>query len=156
MKKIKLLLVDDEENFVSALAERLQLRDFRPKVALNGEEGLDALEKETPDVIVLDLRMPGIDGMEVLRRVKKSHPQVQVIILTGHGTEQDREEASRIGAYEYHRKPVDIDDLVFSIKNAYRKKLEDVMVAATFAEAGDLSSADDHMLNEGLKDKVGK
>jgi DNA-binding NtrC family response regulator len=156
MKKIKLLLVDDEENFVKTLAERLEIRNLGPSIAFNGEQALDMLKTEKPDVIVLDLRMPGIDGMEVLRRVKRSHPSIQVIILTGHGTEQDQEMAMHIGAFEYHKKPVDIDALVYSIKHAYKKRLEDIMVAATFAEAGDFSDADEHMLKEGLKDKTGK
>lgn len=156
MKKIKLLLVDDEENFVRTLAERLQIRDLGSKVALSGEEALDFLEKDTPDVIVLDLRMPGIDGMEVLRRVKRSQKPIQVIILTGHGTDKDKEEAMRIGAFEYHKKPVDIDALVFSIKNAYRKKMEDVMVAATFAQAGDFEDAEQILIDDGMKDKTGK
>lgn len=156
MRKIKLLLVDDEEYFVKTLAERLQIRDLGSDVALSGEAALEFLEKEIPDVIVLDLKMPGIDGMEVLRRVRKSNPAVQVIILTGHGTDKDKEEAMRIGAFEYHKKPVDIDALVFSIKNAFQKKMEDYMVAATFAEAGDFSGAEQVMLDEGLKDKVKK
>ncbi len=124
-------------------------------MALSGEEALDALEKEIPDVIVLDLRMPGIDGMEVLRRVKRSQKPIQVIILTGHGTDKDKEEAMRIGAFEYHKKPVDIDALVFSIKNAYRKKMEDVMVAATFAQAGDFEAAEQILIDDGMKDKSG-
>ena len=156
MKKIKLLLVDDEENFVRTLAERLEIRDLGPKVALSGEEALDFLAKDTPDVIVLDLRMPGIDGMEVLRRVKQSRKPIQVIILTGHGTEKDKEEAMRIGAFEYHTKPVDIDALVFSIKTAHRKKLEDMMVAATFAQAGEMETAGQLLIDDGLADKTGE
>ncbi len=156
MKKIKLLLVDDEENFVRTLAERLQIRELGSQVALSGEEALDFLAKDTPDVIVLDLRMPGIDGMEVLRRVKRSKKPIQVIILTGHGTDKDKEEAMRIGAFEYHKKPVDIDSLVFSIKNAYRKKMEDMMVAATFAQAGDFESAEQILIDDGMKDKAGE
>ena len=81
---IKILLVDDEKQFVDTLAERLAMRGFEARVAYNGPEALKAVELPT-DVIVLDLRMPGMDGFEVLRNVKKSNPQVQVIILTGHG-----------------------------------------------------------------------
>lgn len=154
MKKIKLLLVDDEENFVKTLAERLEIRGLKPEVVLSGEEALEFMVKDLPDVIVLDLRMPGIDGMEVLRRVKKSKPDVQVIILTGHGTDKDQQEAMRIGAFEYHKKPVDIDALIFSIKNAFQKKMESVMVAAAFAEAGDFNDAEQVMLGEGLADKT--
>lgn len=141
-KGIKILLVDDEESFVKTLAERMHMRDAPAQVALNGEEALQMVQAgEVPDVMVLDLRMPGIDGMEVLRRVKKQHPQVQVIVLTGHGTEKDEEEARRLGAFEYHKKPVDIDILVRDIRRAFREKIEDAMVAATFAQAGDFGDA---------------
>jgi DNA-binding response OmpR family regulator len=94
-----------------------------------------------PDVMVLDLKMPGIDGMEVLRRIRKAYPEVQVIILTGHGTEKDEKEARKLGAYEYLQKPVDIERLIDTIKNAYRRKIEDPMTAAAFAEAGDYQTA---------------
>ncbi|MBA4358592.1 MAG: response regulator, partial [Desulfovibrio sp.] len=80
-KKIKLLLVDDEENFINTLAERMNMRDMGSDVAHDGETALEMVKDEAPDVMVLDLRMPGIDGVEVLRKVKKMHPQVQVIIL---------------------------------------------------------------------------
>lgn len=140
-KKIKLLLVDDEENFINTLAERMKMRDMGSDVAHDGETALEMVKDEAPDVMVLDLRMPGIDGVEVLRKVKKAHPQVQVIILTGHGSEQDQEVCMQLGAYEYHKKPVDIDRLVTSIKGAYRQKMEDAMVAATFAQAGDFDDA---------------
>lgn len=140
-KKIKLLLVDDEENFVNTLAERMKMRDMGSDVAHDGETALEMVKDEAPDVMVLDLRMPGIDGVEVLRKVKKAHPHVQVIVLTGHGSEQDQEVCMQLGAYEYHKKPVDIDRLVKSIKGAYRQKMEDMMVAATFAQAGDFEDA---------------
>jgi DNA-binding response OmpR family regulator len=99
------------------------------------------VEDQEPDVMVLDLKMPGIDGMEVLRQVRKAYPKIQVIILTGHGTEKDEEEAKRLGAFEYLEKPVNLDVLVKKMKAAYRRKMEDTMVAATFAEAGDFESA---------------
>lgn len=145
MAKIKVLLVDDEEDFVRALSERMKMRDLGPEIALNGEKALEIVEDEVPDVMVLDLRMPGIDGMEVLRRVKKAYPQVQVIILTGHGTDKDEREARKLGAYEYLQKPVDIDVLVKTLGEAYREKVEDAMVAATFAEAGDFKTAKEVM-----------
>lgn len=142
MKGIKVMLVDDEESFVRTLAERMQMRDAGTKVALTGEEALQLVSTgEVPDVMVLDLRMPGVDGMEVLRRVKKDYPKVQVIVLTGHGTEKDEEEARRLGAFEYHKKPVDIDILVRDIRRAFRETVEDTMVAATLAQAGDYEGA---------------
>ena len=141
MKDMKVLLVDDEEEFVKALAERLKMRDLRSDTVLDGEEALSFVEDQEPDVMVLDLKMPGIDGMEVLRQVRKAYPKIQVIILTGHGTEKHEEEAKRLGAFDYLEQPVNLDVLVKKMKAAYRRKLEDTMVAATFAEAGDFESA---------------
>ena len=128
---------DDAE----ALAERLKMRDLRSDTVLDGEGALSYVEDQEPDVMVLDLKMPGIDGMEVLRQVRKAYPKIQVIILTGHGTEKHEEEAKRLGAFDYLEKPVNLDVLVKKMKAAYRRKLEDTMVAATFAEAGDFESA---------------
>ena len=141
MKDMKVLLVDDEEEFVKALAERLKMRDLRSDTVLDGEEALSFVEDQEPDVMVLDLKMPGIDGMEVLRQVRKAYPKIQVIILTGHGTEKHEEEAKRLGAFDYLEKPVNLDVLVKKMKAAYRRQMEDTMVAATFAEAGDFESA---------------
>jgi DNA-binding NtrC family response regulator len=141
MKKIKLLLVDDEENFVNTLSERLKMRDVPAKVVYSGEEALEVVRTQEPDVMVLDLRMPGIDGMEVLRKVKATNPDIQVIILTGHGTELDEEEARKLGAFHYHKKPIDIDELLGTVKKAYRQRIEDAMVAAAMAEGGDFEEA---------------
>lgn len=116
-------MVDDEEEFVATLAERMQMRNLLPKYALNGVAALQMIDKLIPDVIILDLKMPGIDGLEVLRRVKSRHPQIQIIILTGHGSEKDEDEALRLGAFGYLKKPADIDELTKQIKNAYRLKL---------------------------------
>jgi DNA-binding NtrC family response regulator len=147
-KKIKILLVDDEQEFVNTLAERIQLRDLGSDIALNGEEALELVKDQVPDVMVLDLRMPGIDGMEVLRRVRKEYPEVQVIILTGHGTDKDEKEARKLGAYEYFQKPVDVDKLVHTIRDAYRRKFQASMTAAAFAEAGDYGTAKEIMDEE--------
>ncbi|MGO9567444.1 MAG: response regulator [Desulfomonilaceae bacterium] len=152
MKEFKVLMVDDEEDFVKTLAERMQMRDLDSDVALSGEAALQIVEDQVPDVMVLDLKMPGIDGMEVLRRVRKAYPQVQVVILTGHGSEKDEAEARRLGAFAYLQKPVDIEKLIITLKNAYKKKLEDTMVAATFAEAGEFQTARE-IMDEGKKDK---
>jgi DNA-binding NtrC family response regulator len=141
MKEIKILLVDDEEEFVKTLAERIQMRDLGSEIALDGEHALKIVDGQAPDVMVLDLKMPGIDGMEVLRRVKKAYPSVQVIILTGHGSEKDEREARRLGAFEYLQKPADIEKLVQTIKEAYKSKIEKTMTASAFAEAGDFDTA---------------
>ncbi len=141
MKKFKLLLVDDEEEFVRALAERLRMRDLESDTVFDGDQALSFVDEKEPDVMVLDLKMPGIDGIEVLRRVRKTYPNLQVIILTGHGTEKDEERARRLGAFDYMQKPVDIDDLVGRVRKAYKSKLDNLAVAATFAEAGDFNTA---------------
>jgi len=147
MKEIKVLLVDDEEEFVESLSERIKMRNLDSDIALNGEEALRIVDKEVPDVMVLDLKMPGIDGMEVLRRVKKAYPKVQVIMLSGHGSEKDEKEARRLGAFEYLEKPTSIDTLIKHIKRAF-KHFDKSMTAATFAQAGDHKSAKEMMERE--------
>lgn len=124
MAKFNVLLVDDEEELVNALAERLQIRGFNAEIALNGEQALQTVQDRPPDVMVLDLRMPGIDGLEVLRRIKKTHPRIQVVVLTGHGSEKDREIALRLGAFDYLQKPVDIGDLVQTLMGAYQHEAD--------------------------------
>ncbi|MBT8386942.1 MAG: response regulator [Ignavibacteria bacterium] len=141
MEKIKILLVDDEKEFVETLSERIRMRDHDSKVALNGEEALKHIDDDLPDVVVLDLKMPGIDGMEVLKRIRNAYPNVQVIMLTGHGSEKDEKEARKLGAFEYLQKPVEIDTLMKKIKKAYKQKFESSMMAATFAEAGEFDTA---------------
>lgn len=145
MQEFKVLMVDDEEDFVKTLAERMQMRDLAPQTALSGEQALQQVQDDVPDVMVLDLKMPGIDGMEVLRRVRKAYPQVQVVILTGHGSEKDRAEALRLGAFAYLNKPVEMENLVKTLKDAYKRKLEQAMVAAAFAEEGEFGTAQEIM-----------
>jgi DNA-binding response OmpR family regulator len=143
MDKFKVLLVDDEEEFVKSLSERLQLRDFDSYLAFDGEQAMQLVTDEVPDVMVLDLKMPGIDGMEVLRRVKKKFSWIQVIILTGHGSEKDEMEARSLGAFEYLQKPTDLDTLVGALKRAYRVKCDKTMTAAQGAEAEGIDPAQD-------------
>ncbi len=140
MKNIKVLLVDDEKEFVDALAERTQMRQLDSKVAYDGDQALTLVKDEVPDVVVLDLRMPGIDGLEVLDRLKKNYPKVQVIVLTGHGSEQDEKASKSLGAFEYLQKPVGIDTLIQTIKSAYIG-IGEAVSAAAFAEGGDDKSA---------------
>lgn len=141
-EKMKVLVVDDERDFADGLSERLQLRELDADVAYGGEEALKALSEGGHDVMVLDLRMPGIDGMEVLRRVRETSPQTRVVILTGHGSEKDMEEARRLGAFEYMEKPVQIDRLNSTLHSAWesvkriKKHVENVWMAAAFSQAG--------------------
>jgi len=119
MSQIKLLLVDDEKELVKTLSERMIMRDFGTDIALDGEAALKIVDNEVPDVMVLDLKMPGIDGIEVLKRIKKHYPEIEVIILTGHGSEKDKNAVLELGAYSYLTKPVEIELLVEKIREAY-------------------------------------
>lgn len=143
MEAIKLLLVDDEEDFVRTLSERLNLRNLESHAALSGEEALRLVTGSSiPDIMLLDLKMPGVDGMEVLKRTKKYYPSVQIIILTGHGNDLDEAEARRLGAFDYLKKPVDIEALVDCIRAAYHESKKGIdMSAVAFAEAGDFETA---------------
>jgi DNA-binding NtrC family response regulator len=119
---ITVLLVDDEVAFTRTLAQRLMMRDLRVIVAHDGEQALSKAQKEKPDVIVLDLNMPGMHGMDVLREIRELYPQMQVIILTGHGTDKDEEEAIRLGGFGFLKKPTDIETLEHKIKAAFKEK----------------------------------
>ena len=152
MKEMKVLLVDDEQKFVQALSERLQMRDLENETVYDGEEALNFVDNKEPDVMVLDLKMPGIDGMEVLRRVKKKFPDIRIIILTGHGTDRDEGESRRMGVFDYLKKPVDIELLVNRIKAAHREKIQGSMAAAAFAEAGEYETARSFLNEKEKKD----
>lgn len=116
MDELNILLIDDEEAFVTTLQERLELRGLNCRVAFDARAGLDMIALEPPDVVVLDLRMPGMDGVEALRRIRKGWPGLPVIMLSGHGSDQDFESCVSLGAAQYHKKPLDIDDLLTSIR----------------------------------------
>jgi DNA-binding NtrC family response regulator len=124
-KDIHILLVDDEVAFANTLAQRLQLRGLEVKIAYDGDQALSVIKEAELDVVVLDLRMPGMDGLEVLKEIKKGHPDIQVIILTGHGTERDAELAAKFGGFDFLNKPVDIDTLEQKIKSAFKKKMRE-------------------------------
>lgn len=122
VKPPRIMLVDDERDFVDTLSERLQTREFEtPTIAYDGEQALEMVEEDQPEVMVLDLRMPGIDGLEVLRRVKATHPETEVIILTGHGSDAERTTAEQLGAFAYLQKPVDLDRLTETMRAAHSR-----------------------------------
>jgi DNA-binding NtrC family response regulator len=116
---IKLLLVDDEVAYVNILAKRLTKRGFDVKVAVSGTQGIQAVRQDDFDVAVLDLKMEDIDGIEVLKIFKKMLPQMAVIMLTGHGSEQAAREGIRFGAFDYLTKPCELDELVKKIRESY-------------------------------------
>jgi CheY-like chemotaxis protein len=117
----KVLLVDDERDYVLTLSERLLTRNVGPYAVFNGQEALDLIGDDQPDVMVLDLKMPGIDGISVLKETKKNNPNIEVIIVTGHGSEADRKICMELGAFAYLEKPADIDKLSATINKAYKK-----------------------------------
>jgi DNA-binding NtrC family response regulator len=114
----KILLVDDEHEFITTLAERLELRGITPRVVFDGESALLAVAEAEPHVMILDVLMPGIKGLEVLERVKRSNPRVQVLLLTGHGSTRDGIEGMRLGAFDYMMKPLNIDTLIEKMESA--------------------------------------
>lgn len=118
---LRILLVDDEKEFVQTLSERLRMRQFASEIAYNGQEALDFTDQEDTEVMILDLKMPGIDGFEVLKKIKQTKPDIEVIILTGHGTEKDKKTCMDLGAFAYLQKPADIDLITDTMKKAYGK-----------------------------------
>lgn len=114
----RVLVVDDEEELVSALVERLNLRGFDARGATTGAEALTSLERDPCDVVLLDVKMPGLGGLEVIRRIKEARPALEVILLTGHGSPASAEEGLQAGAYEYLMKPVKIEELVRVLRSA--------------------------------------
>jgi DNA-binding NtrC family response regulator len=121
---VKVLLVDDEEQFVEVLAERLEARGFRVQTALSGDQGLAKLQEQEADVVILDVQMPGMDGVETLREIKRIKPLIEVIMLTGHATIESGIQGLKLGAYDYLMKPTETEDLVGKILRAYARKSE--------------------------------
>ena len=113
-----ILLVDDEVEFISTLAERLELRGVNARVTYDGESALKAVAENEPQVMVLDVMMPGIKGLDVLQRVKEEHPRVRVILLTGQGKTRDGIEGMRYGAFAYLMKPLDLEELIHTLREA--------------------------------------
>jgi DNA-binding NtrC family response regulator len=120
---IKVLLVDDEKRFVDALCELIKLRRLESNVAYDGEQAIEIVSNQVPDVMVLDLNMPNLDGMEVLRVVKERYPEVEIIVLTGFASKYSRLDVMLMGAFEFVEKPVDPDLLIETIHQAYKQKI---------------------------------
>lgn len=120
----KVLLVDDEKDFIEMLSLRLKEVGEKITVAYSGQEGLDSLGKADIDVVILDIKMPGMDGIETLREIKKKYPLVEVIMLTGHGSTETAVEGMKLGAFDYLMKPADFDDLTLKLEGARKRKDE--------------------------------
>ena len=123
-KKIKLLLVDDEIDFLQAITERLALKDFDVIAASTGSEAFAVAENDLFDVAVVDFQMPGMDGTQVLKVLKDRHQYLEIIMLTGHATIDSAVECTKLGAFKYLEKPYDFEKLIEIIKEAYEERLK--------------------------------
>jgi len=118
MTSCNVLLIDDEEDFVTSLAERLQLRGMQVKAAIDGKTGLQLLEREPFNVVILDVMMPGMGGLEVYQHIRAIRPLIPVILITGHGNKEEIINKTKQNAFDYLIKPFDIDELVKKIHEA--------------------------------------
>lgn len=123
MDRFKVIVIDDEVDFVDTMVKRLKDKGLESYGAMNGPEGLDLVESKDPDVVVLDVKMPKMSGIEVLREIKKKKPLTEVIMLTGHGSVEAGIQGLQLGAYNYVMKPVPFNELLNLIVQAYDRKL---------------------------------
>ena len=122
MATIHLLLVDDEEKTLKAYSTLLEEEGMNTLIATNGPDALRIIDEHPLDVVILDIKMPGLDGIEVLRKTKQTHPRVEVIMVTGNASVESTIEGLRLGAFDYLIKPVDPSVLVTKVNEAYAKK----------------------------------
>ena len=121
--KIRLLIVDDEVKFLEAIARRLRMRNLEVVTASNGSDALEIARTQTFDVALLDLKMPGLNGEEVLEILKREHKFLEVIILTGHGSMDSAVECTKLGAFAYLPKPYELEKLLEVLRKAYEARL---------------------------------
>jgi DNA-binding NtrC family response regulator len=122
-QKINLLIVDDEAQFLNSISRSLELRDFKVLTASRGDEALALAGTHPVDIALVDLKMPGMDGRQTLEALKKSHPWMEIIILTGHGTIDSAAACTRSGAYAYLQKPCEFERLLEALADAYKQKV---------------------------------
>jgi DNA-binding NtrC family response regulator len=122
--KIRVLLVDDQEQYVQLMTERLTMRDYDVTSSSSGEEALEKVKGYNFDVVILDMLMPGIDGIETLREIKRMKPLTEVIVLTGHAAVDTAIAGMKLGAFDYLEKPCETEDLASKIDKAYQRKAE--------------------------------
>lgn len=122
VKNFNVLLVDDELEFLETLVKRLTKRKLNISTAKSGEDALKIIEEKQIDVAVLDVRMPGMNGIQTLREIKKIDPLMEVIMLTGHASVEVAIEGMELGAFDYLMKPADIDELFYKLQDAFKKK----------------------------------
>ncbi len=122
VEAFNVLFVDDEVEFLDTLLKRMKKRNVNVSGVKSGEEAIKFVDQEQVDVVVLDVRMPGMDGIETLRQLKKRDPLIEVIMLTGHASVEVAVEGMELGAFDYLMKPMDIDELLYKLQDAHKKK----------------------------------
>ena len=129
MSERKILLVDDEVVFLETVVKRLRHRNLSVRAAHSGEEALELLGQEPADVVLLDVKMPGMGGIQTLREIKARHPLTEVILLTGHASVEVAIQGMELGAFDYLIKPVELDELLYKIQDAtHRKALQEAKI----------------------------
>jgi two-component system OmpR family response regulator len=123
MEKFKIMVVDDEVDFLETIVKRLQARGIEVTGVESGYQALEVLDQRSPDVIILDVKMPGMDGIETLRKIKKKKPLTEVIMLTGHASVESGIQGMQLGAFDYVMKPIALDELLEKVRQAYERKL---------------------------------
>ena len=123
MEKFKVLIVDDELDFLETIIKRLRARNIEVSGVESGYLALEALDSRNPDVIILDVKMPGMDGIETLKEIKKKKPLTEVIMLTGHASVESGIQGMQLGAFDYLMKPIALDELLEKVRQAYERKL---------------------------------
>ena len=134
MEKMKMLLVDDEERYLKTTRRLMEKKGYSVSVATSGQEALETLKKQNIHVVILDVKMPGMDGNETLKAIKQLYPLVEVVMLTGHATVDSAIDGLKSGATDYLMKPADIDDIIEKAEEAYEKRQrleEKIRVAQT-------------------------
>jgi len=122
MSKFRVLMVDDEPDFLETVVDRLKMRGLDVEGVESGEKALEVLDQNPVDVVILDVKMPGMDGVMTLREIKKRWPLTEVIMLTGHASVESGIEGMKLGAHDYIMKPADLDELMDKMKKAYEVK----------------------------------
>jgi len=123
MDKFRVLIVDDEEDFLETILKRLKARNIDVTGALSGVKALSMMDDQDFDVVILDVKMPVMDGIETLREMKKKKPRMEVIMLTGHASVESGIQGMQLGAFDYVMKPVALDELLEKMRQAYERKL---------------------------------
>lgn len=126
-KKINLLIVDDEEQFLKSITRWLEVRNFNVIPVDRGEKAIEAARTQPIDIALVDLKMPGMDGEQTLQALKREHPWMEVVILTGHGSVDSAVECTKMGAWSYLQKPCELDRLLSVLTDAYKKKVMNKM-----------------------------